>query len=278
MSLQPRKHTILVAITGLVGLLLLHFTAHATTGKQPHWQNKHYIEHSFYDIALQGEHQVVQPVIKKWRQPLRIWASSTTGNAHHQYSLLNTHLKKLANITRLIIQPAQNPQHANVRIFFTAEQEANQVVSREISPAAMRHMQQSICLGHIRYNHAAEITQATIVIPVQRAQSHGKLASCVIEELTQMLGLINDSEAVHPTVFNDTSHNDMLTGLDYLLLKLLYAPEIKTGMTASQAAPLVRKRLYHWEQNGIISQADQLINQPRWVRRQPDNRRVLAVK
>lgn len=234
----------------------------ASNTSRPHWHNKQYIEHSFYDIALRGEHQIVKPVIKKWRQPILVWASSTAGDPQKQYQLLSTHLKKLAQITHLPIQATRNRKQANVRVFFTNEQDATQVVAKEISPNATQHLKQSVCLGHIRYNQQAEITRGTIVIPVLRAQAQNKLAPCIIEELTQMLGLINDSKVVQPTVFNDTTTDEMLTGLDYLLLKLLYAPEIKTGMTISQAAPLIRQRLHYWEHIGLIQQAENLINQP----------------
>lgn len=249
----------------LVGLFLFSSVSQASTNAKPHWQSKHYIEHSFYDIALRGEHQTVRPVIKKWQKPLRVWTYSATGNSHTQHQLLASHLRKLTDITRLPIQPAQNAQQANVRVFFSAEHETANIVAREISPSATQHLKQSICLGHIRYNRQAEITQAIIIIPVERAREHGKLASCIIEELTQMLGLINDSQIAHPTVFNDSTDNETLTGLDYLLLKLLYSPEIKTGMTMRQAAPLVRQRLHYWERTGLINQAEILINQPRLV-------------
>lgn len=258
-----RRFTLILSV---INLCFISTMLQASNSAQPHWQNKHYIEHSFYDIALRGEHQVVEPVIKKWQKPLLVWATSTIGNTHEQYTLLNSHLTKLTEITHLPIQPTQNARQANVRVFFTTEHQAPDIVAREISLNAVQHLKHSICLGHIRYNRRAEITRATIVIPVQRAQAHGKLTSCIIEELTQMLGLINDSKIVHPTVFNDTTTNDMLTGLDYLLLKLLYSPEIKTGMTINQAAPLVQKRLRRWEQTGLINQAEVLINRARLTR------------
>lgn len=266
MLLQPELKKFAPRLFLIVGLMAFGFSALATTTKQAHWQNKHYIEYSFYDIALRSEYQAVRPVIKKWRKPLRVWASSTAGNAQQQYQLLVSHLNKLTNITQLPVQFVQDKRQANVKVYFVAERQASNVVAREISTAAVKHLKQSLCLGHIRYNQRAEITRASVVIPVERAQAYGKLASCVVEELTQMLGLINDSQVVYPTVFNDKTTDEVLTGLDYLLLKLLYAPEIKNGMTIKQAAPLVRKRLRYWEISGLIDQAEQLIQQPKLVR------------
>ncbi len=258
--LSPQLN-ILMPLLFFVSLLFAHPSSQAAINKSPHWHDKNYIEYSFYDVALRGEHEVVRPVIKKWREPLRVWVSSTAGNMRDQHALLASHLKMLTDITQLPIQSTQQPQHANVRIFFTHELEAIQVASQEISPTAAQHLKQSICLGHIRYNQRAEITQATVIIPVQRAEALGKLSSCIVEELTQMLGLINDSKVVHPTVFNDYTHYDMLTGLDYLLLKLLYSPEIKAGMTFNEAAPWIRQRLNSWERNGLIRHASLFMSQ-----------------
>ena len=49
------------------------------------------------------------------------------------------------------------------------------------------------------------------------------------------MGLPNDDVAVFPSVFNDRSHDNFLSGLDYVLLKLLYQPALKPGMGKQQS-------------------------------------------
>ncbi len=82
--------------------------------------------------------------------------------------------------------------------------------------------------------------------------SRGLLPSCIVEELTQSMGLTNDSDWVYPSIANDKSVLDLLTGLDYLLLKLLYHPDLKTGMSIAQSTPIVRRILKNFKQNGLI--------------------------
>ena len=94
-----------------------------------------------------------------------------------------------------------------------------------------------------------------MLIPVARAQARGKLAACIVEEVTQMLGLINDSDTVRHTVFSD---DDQLTALDYLLIKLLYSPYLRSGMNAREVAPLVRHQLELWEMSGELRRAGHL--------------------
>lgn len=63
--------------------------------------------------------------------------------------------------------------------------------------------------------------------------------SCVHEELTQGLGLPNDSPRARPSIFNDDEEFALLTDHDELLLRMLYSPELRPGMTADEARPIV---------------------------------------
>lgn len=63
--------------------------------------------------------------------------------------------------------------------------------------------------------------------------------SCLHEELTQGLGLPNDSPRARPSIFNDDEEFALLTDQDELLLRLLYSRELRPGMTAAEARPIV---------------------------------------
>ncbi|MBY0351475.1 MAG: DUF2927 domain-containing protein [Tabrizicola sp.] len=63
--------------------------------------------------------------------------------------------------------------------------------------------------------------------------------SCLHEELTQGLGLPNDSPRARPSIFNDDEEFALLTDQDELLLRLLYSPELRPGMSAAEARPIV---------------------------------------
>ncbi|MGY6411277.1 MAG: DUF2927 domain-containing protein [Alkalilacustris sp.] len=63
--------------------------------------------------------------------------------------------------------------------------------------------------------------------------------SCFHEELAQGLGLPNDSDAARPSIFNDTLEFALLTRHDELLLRILYDPRLRPGMTPAQARPIV---------------------------------------
>lgn len=65
--------------------------------------------------------------------------------------------------------------------------------------------------------------------------------SCIHEEIAQGLGLANDSPNARPSIFNDDEEFGLLTRHDELLLRILYDPRLRTGMTADETGPIVRQ-------------------------------------
>lgn len=63
--------------------------------------------------------------------------------------------------------------------------------------------------------------------------------SCMHEEIAQGLGLANDSPRARPSIFNDDEEFALLTGQDELMLRMLYNPALRTGMTESEARPII---------------------------------------
>ncbi|MEY4696786.1 MAG: hypothetical protein RIT14_1214, partial [Pseudomonadota bacterium] len=64
--------------------------------------------------------------------------------------------------------------------------------------------------------------------------------SCLHEEIAQGLGLANDSPTARPSIFNDDEEFALLTRHDELLLRILYDPALRPGMTEDQARPIIR--------------------------------------
>lgn len=63
--------------------------------------------------------------------------------------------------------------------------------------------------------------------------------SCIHEEVAQGLGLANDSPTARPSIFNDDEEFALLTTQDELMLRMLYNPALRPGMTESVARPIV---------------------------------------
>lgn len=81
------------------------------------------------------------------------------------------------------------------------------------------------------YSHAIAILRAEHP-PLSRT-------ACIHEELAQGLGLANDSPRARPSIFNDDDEFATLTAMDEVLLRILYDPRLKSGMTLDQARPIL---------------------------------------
>ncbi|WP_170317555.1 DUF2927 domain-containing protein [Paroceanicella profunda] len=81
------------------------------------------------------------------------------------------------------------------------------------------------------------IERALVLIPTETRDALRH--ACIQEEITQVMGLYNDADDVRPSMFNDDQEFALLTRHDELLLRMLYDPALKTGMTAEDARPLL---------------------------------------
>jgi hypothetical protein len=63
--------------------------------------------------------------------------------------------------------------------------------------------------------------------------------SCIHEEVAQGLGLLNDSPGARPSIFNDDDEFAYLTSHDEKLLKMLYDPRLRIGISAAEARPII---------------------------------------
>ncbi|MCX4187937.1 DUF2927 domain-containing protein [Methylophaga sp. OBS4] len=244
---------------------LLACLAGDLSADSPHWHQPDYIINSFLSVAMQNEHGPSDGRLHKWQVPISYQIEDRTGDQQLHKRLVYQQFQHLSAITGLEIVPASSATGFNVRIIFSSEEQLYNELSRDLglSNEALRKQisHGSVCIARFKTNQHSAIESAVVIIPVDRARAHGKLLACIVEELTQILGMPNDSTEVYPSIFNDYSFNDFLTGLDYILLKLLYSPELTTGMDTDQ----VRQKLQTMIQKAGVAaqllQADRLVRQ-----------------
>lgn len=92
-------------------------------------------------------------------------------------------------------------------------------------------VQNSTCFANY-FTRKGEIVAAVIAFPSRHPVSYHR--ACAVEEITQILGLPNDSNAVRPSIFNDSSRYFELTEHDRWLLRALYQKDITPGMSRKE--------------------------------------------
>jgi hypothetical protein len=64
---------------------------------------------------------------------------------------------------------------------------------------------------------------------------------CIAEELTQSLGLADDSPLLRDSIFNDASSRQRIAPWDALMVRILYDPRLEAGAHRAEAMPVVRR-------------------------------------
>lgn len=242
-------------------LLLLPMLWLSADAQAEPWQEEAFLVQAFNEVALQNEYEAMAKPVRKWNKPVKVWLTHKVAEADKHTQLVQMHLSHLSQITGHSISLADDNKSANVHVVFTQQSSWAQDVAQLLGAGATSKIKNAVCMASFKLNARGEIDQAWVVIPVDQAEMHRKLVSCIVEELTQVMGLPNDSEKVYPSIFNDKTPEDLLTGLDSLLLKMLYHPHLKIGMTAEQVRPVLHQIIADWQQNNTILNAEKNVRQ-----------------
>jgi len=226
----------------LVRLFYAALIVLCTTGLR--WLDEAYLVWAFEQIALRSEYKPGESqILRKWVQPVRVYIDSRMGFEDIQTRLVDEHLSELRQLIALPIQRVQSRSDANMVILFERSSRLYQTIGDYYPepPFPPALLAASVCLARMHSRPSGEIVRVFIAIPPDKARQRRKLPACVVEEITQGLGLPNDSDEVYPSVFNDRSVDERLSPVDKLLLRILYDPRLRPGMSSEVVRPLVRR-------------------------------------
>ncbi|SIO13834.1 Protein of unknown function [Rhodovulum sp. ES.010] len=82
-------------------------------------------------------------------------------------------------------------------------------------------------------------TRERVAIFLPGDVSPQEVRDCLHEELAQALGPLNDLYRLPDSVFNDDNFHTVLTGFDMLILRIYYAPELRSGMSRAEVADIL---------------------------------------
>lgn len=220
---------------------------------------------NFERIALNREYRRENDVLieettptrlSRWEQPIRyrVIGEAATGADRGEYRSFAT---KLADLTGLEIN--EEDENPNLTILILGPDERRAFVNQLQDSGLAERMPLVVewaddisypCVGQVGYEDVDTglITGAMIVI---KGELEGVLrSSCIHEELTQTLGLMNDDPNVRPSIFNDDQEFALLTEHDEILLRILYDRRLRPGMEADEARPLLPEIIEEIRPNG----------------------------
>ncbi|HEY9080889.1 DUF2927 domain-containing protein [Magnetovibrio sp.] len=169
-------------------------------------------------------------VIAKWQGPVGF---TVQGRATQEMgNMLGRHLGGLAQLTGLKFhQVKPGTPGPTIDLLFLKRKEMANIKAANLDPDVIRSLTSDptmVCFFLHWKKPDDRIIKAIVAVNVERDPA--QIDSCLLEELTQVMGLPNDVEAYWPTLFKpyDTSVN--WSEWDKLYIKTLYDARLKPGM------------------------------------------------
>ncbi|MBF0172669.1 MAG: DUF2927 domain-containing protein [Magnetococcales bacterium] len=195
------------------------------------------------------------PRVRKWKNSIRIGVQSDA--PEFLDADIRQHVGELKHLTGhpvdlVYSEPMRkagmvpkgfDTREVNVIVFFIPREKIHASVMKYFnndSNEVDRMIASSTCFAKF-FKKQDEIRAAVVVIPSHLSRE--EVRACVVEELTQVMGLPNDSERVTQSVFNDKSRFNELTRYDRAMVHVLYDDRMRLGMPRDEALVLARTLL-----------------------------------
>jgi hypothetical protein len=191
--------------------------------------------------------------LRRWEQPIRMATvfgpSVAAEQAARDRASLRAFAARLSRLTQVPIAHVEEGANFHVLILSEDDREGFADELRALVPGIaessvrtfMNLPRSTLCLV-IAFADAEGRGGYGRAVALIRAEHPDLLrTACIHEELAQGMGLANDSPQARPSIFNDDEEFALLTRHDELLLRMLYDPRLKVGMTPAEAAPLARQ-------------------------------------
>jgi hypothetical protein len=217
------------------------------------------LKRDFLEIALHTEYggglsasgaKAAKPLLR-WEEPVRLQvmfgASVPKARRVQDLKAISSYTNTLARLTRHPMTVNPTSPNFHVLVVNEAERKSLSKTLPKLVPGISKSMVRNIakmrrdhlCMV-VAVPHADRSRGFKRAVAIVRAEHPDVMrASCIQEELAQGLGLSNDCREAWPSIFNDDQEFAFLTRRDEILLKMLYDPHLKSGMTADE----VTKRL-----------------------------------
>ena len=248
-------------ILTFVGLMLISCPVRAETSDLP-TPSVDELTRQFRSVVFGTEFSGFDALtrIKKWTSPLRVTVKaygeisepdsggSPTLKLKQQrvnplhLKHIQKHLETLVKLTGLTTEDVKNSDElANFEIKIVPRSQLTNPNLVAVDPKLLRRLGgQGGCYFLMWHNEGqGVIDRVVIVVNADRIQS--RTEHCLLEEMTQSLGLPNDTASAWTSIFSNEGFVTTLTRADKIIIKTLYDPRLKPAMEREEAMALARR-------------------------------------
>ncbi len=170
-------------------------------------------------------------IVKKFVKPVRVYVDDRSGmNRAPEVRRFVRTLPSL--IAGLDIALVAKPSEANFRVFVLDQVDYLPVIAREIDGQPTSTFAPGACLVRVAATPQGILRSDAVIVS---DKGDFLFRRCMVEEILQGLGPINDDRTLSESVFNDYTRQTAVTNFDRHLMNMLYHPLIRPGMSRAAA-------------------------------------------
>lgn len=212
---------------------------------------ENFLRIAFYQEIGAGRGKAAPMPLTRWKEPVRValafGASVAPDKRAADGARIVSFLARLSQLTGHPINLVDERPNYWIHIASVDERAAlGPVLAAALTDAtpdqiaAATRMDRNTYCQVLTQSDPATSTYNTAVVVIPSEHADLMRLACIHEELAQSLGLPNDSNAARPSIFNDDEEYALLTRQDELMLRMLYNPALRPGMTEAEARPIVQ--------------------------------------
>ena len=226
----------LLTFFGAVSVLLV-FTSPDIKAQASRYQDTD-VEDGFYKTVFGAEIQALSwgsqtNRVKKYVTPVKIWIDNRA--RLNRLKTVRRFIRSLPKkIPGLDVRFARTRKEANFKIYIVDAKDYAPTVRQEVFGKADMEVPGQ-CIVRVLSRRSGILRSDAVIVSDQGLSLFRR---CMVEEILQGLGPLNDDSSLEHSIFNDTSAYDHFTHYDRLIMNMLYNPAVKPGMTLRQVRPL----------------------------------------
>jgi hypothetical protein len=224
-------------VKGLAAIIFLAFglgTASATAqeDRPTNDQLMGYFETVVFGNEVPGREATI---VRKWLSPIRYKFGGISSVIERSRAVAQAHMAALTRFSNLEFQeiPATDPGEQLVIWFTDTARMEEAGLALAANPEDLVGTQGARCFFLSYYGDNGVLVAARVVINADLGPE--VVAHCLLEEVTQTLGMPNDDRAIVPSIFNDTMQLDALSFIDQVIVRILYDPRLAPGTPRAEA-------------------------------------------
>jgi hypothetical protein len=190
----------------------------------------------FKEVALGFEFGTASPVTRKWVTPMKIFiGGNPSADVLDELNEIVSEVNVLAT-DGFEISITTDTLQSNCYLFF-----GSGTNFAKVYPPSANHVGSNWGLFYVNWTGTNNLNRAVVYVDIVRATDAETRNHLLREELTQSLGFGKDSFLYSESIFqSDWTTTTEYAEIDRDLIRLLYNPEIVSGLNGAQVDPILK--------------------------------------